>query len=103
MIIVMGHIRVRPEDTELFRRRLGEHADTVRELEGCLQYAIATDMADPALWWISERWQDRAAQAAHMAGDHMARFNMLMKHMKIIEARIESFEADDMGTWLIRT
>ena len=103
MIIVMGHIRVRPEDTELFRRRLGEHAETVRALYGCLQYAIATDMADQAWWWISERWQDRAAQAEHMAGDHMARFNMLMKHMKILEARVESFETDDKGTWLIRT
>ncbi len=103
MIIVMGHIRVRPEDTETFRRRLGEHADIVRNFSGCLHYAIATDMADPGLWWVSERWQDQAAQAEHMAGDHMARFNMMMKHVKISEARIERFETEDTGKWIIRT
>ena len=103
MIIVMGHIRVRPEDTELFRRRMSDHAATVRGFDGCLHYAIAADMEDAGLWWISERWRDRETQGAHMAGDHMARFNMMMKHVKITEARIESFETDQPGQWLIRT
>jgi quinol monooxygenase YgiN len=103
MIIVMGHIRVRPEDTETFRRRLSEHAETVRGFDGCLHYAFSTDMGDPGLWLVSERWRDKPAQAAHMAGEHMARLNMMMKHVKIAEARIESFETDDKGTWVIRT
>ncbi len=103
MILVTGHIRVRPEDTDLFRRRLGDLADTVRALDGCLQYAIATDIVDNGLWWISERWRDRTAQAAHSAGDHMARFNMMMKHVKIIEAKVEIYEVDKPGQWLIRT
>ena len=103
MIIVMGHIRVRPEDTETFRRRLSDHAATVRGFDGCLHYSIATDIADPGLWWISERWRDQNAQAAHMAGDHMARLNMMMKHVKITEARIERFETDDPGQWVIRS
>ncbi len=60
-------------------------------------------MGDPGLWWISERWRDKPAQAAHMAGEHMARLNMMMKHVKLAEARVEQYETDDPGKWVIRT
>jgi quinol monooxygenase YgiN len=103
MIIVSGYIVVRAEDTEQFAPRVAVHCDVVRACDGCLQYAIAADMGEPGKWWVIERWRDAAAQAAHLASDHMAHFNVLMNRMKMSSGRIESFHTDDPGRWLIRS
>jgi quinol monooxygenase YgiN len=102
MIIVMGYMQVQPEHLAQFKRRLAQHCALVAQFDGCAQYSFSEDMAEPGKIWVAERWRDRAAQAAHMAGDHMAAFNMLMKYMPLISAQIESYETDDLGQWLIR-
>jgi quinol monooxygenase YgiN len=102
VIIVMGHIRVLPADAQRLARRLVEHEITVRALDGCLHYAISHDGAEPGRLWVNERWHDKAAQAAHLAGDHMAAFNRLMMGSKMIEADVKMFESDGPGEWLLR-
>lgn len=102
MIIVQGFLKVQPEDFAQYRRRIAMHAETVRSLDGCLQYSMAEDPGVPGLIWVSERWRDREAQAAHMAGDHMGEFNQFMKHMPIGAAHIASYEVAGEGQWLMR-
>jgi quinol monooxygenase YgiN len=102
MIIVIGYMQVRPEHLEQLKHRLGAHCTLVQQFDGCVQYSLAEDIAEPGKIWVAERWRDRTAQAAHMAGDHMAAFNMMMKYMPLISAQIESYETDDAGQWIIR-
>ena len=102
MIIVQGFIKVLPADLELYRRRLVLHMATVRSLDGCLQYSMSEDPGIPGLIWVSERWRDKAAQAAHLAGDHMGEFNQFMKHMPMSAAHIASYTVDGEGEWLMR-
>ncbi len=102
MIIVQGFLRVRPEDVALFSKRLALHAALVQSLDGCIQYSIASDVGEPGLLWIGERWRDKAAQGAHMGGDHMAAFNNLMKHMPLSAAHIVQYECADEGQWLMK-
>jgi quinol monooxygenase YgiN len=102
MIIVQGFLKVQPEDFVQYKRRIVLHAAQVQMLDGCLQYSMAEDPGLPGLIWVSERWRDRASQAAHMAGDHMGEFNQFMKHMPISAAHIASYEVAGEGQWLMR-
>lgn len=102
MIIVQGFLKVQPEDFAQYKRRIVLHTATVQLLDGCLQYSMAEDPGIPGLIWVSERWRDRAAQAAHMAGDHMGEFNQFMKHMPVSAAHIAAYEVEGQGQWLIR-
>ena len=102
MIIVQGFMRVRAEDAMFFKKRLMLHCALIQGLDGCLQYSIGEDPGEPGLLWIGERWRDKAAQAAHLAGDHMGQFNQLMKHLHLHSAQIDSFECAGEGEWLMR-
>ena len=50
----------------------------------------------------SERWRDKASQAAHLAGDHMGEFNQFMKHMPMSAGHIASYQVEGNGEWLLR-
>lgn len=102
MIIVQGFLKVQPEDFARYKRRIVLHMAHVQMLYGCLQYSMAEDPGVPGLVWVSERWRDKAAQAAHLAGDHMGEFNQFMKHMPLIAAHIGSYEVAGEGQWLMR-
>jgi quinol monooxygenase YgiN len=102
MIIVQGFMRVEPEHLQQYKRRLVLHSAQVQLLDGCLQYSLSEDPGIPGLVWVSERWRDKAAQAAHMVGDHMAAFNQFMKHMPISAAHVASYEVQGEGQWLMR-
>jgi quinol monooxygenase YgiN len=102
MIIVQGFMRVQPEHFNQYRRRIVLHSAHVQMLDGCLQYSLSEDPGVPGLIWVSERWRDKAAQAAHSAGDHMGEFNQFMKHMPISAAHIAIFGVEGEGQWLMR-
>jgi quinol monooxygenase YgiN len=102
MIIVQGFMKVQPEDFAQYKKRIILHVGHVQTLDGCLQYSLAEDPGNPGLIWVSERWRDKQAQAAHLAGDHMGRFNEFMKHMPISAAHIAAYEIVDDGQWLMR-
>lgn len=102
MILVQGFMKVNPDDLAKYRRRLVLHMARVQTLDGCLQYSLSEDPGVPGLIWVAERWRDKAAQAAHLVGDHMAEFNQFMKHMPLSAAHIASYEAGNEGEWLMR-
>jgi quinol monooxygenase YgiN len=102
MIIVQGFMKVQPEDFAQYRRRIILHSAHVQALDGCLQYSLSEDPGIPGLIWVGERWRDKEAQAAHLAGDHMGRFNEFMKHMPISAAHIASYQPEGESQWLMR-
>ena len=102
MIIVQDFMKVQPEDFVQYKRRIVLYMAHVQLLDGCLQYSLSEDPGVPGLIWVAERWRDREAQAAHMAGDHMGQFNQFMKHIPISAAHIASYEIEGEGQWLMR-
>jgi quinol monooxygenase YgiN len=46
-------------------------APVVRAEDGCLQYDLHPVLDDPDRFVVVERWDSRAALAAHAASDHM--------------------------------
>jgi quinol monooxygenase YgiN len=103
MIIITGNLRVSPDDPKRFYIQITDHCEAVRALDGCIHKSISVDMADPALWWVCERWANKDAQAVHLASENMARFNVMMNHARLQAGNLMSFETEDSGSWMIRS
>ncbi len=65
MIIVTGHVRVRPEMMDTLRPYMRAALEGTRQEPGCLLYAYGEDVLDPGLIRISERWESWQAIEAH--------------------------------------
>lgn len=69
MIVIEGTFRI--DDVERARPHMHAMIAASRDEQGCIDYAYAFDVLDPHLVRVHERWQDRAALAAHAAAPHI--------------------------------
>lgn len=60
MIIVAGHITVRPEHRQSYLTGCVAVVEQARRAAGCLDFAISADLADPSRINIFERWESAA-------------------------------------------
>ncbi len=68
MVIVIGTFQVDPAEREAFianRIPVMKHS---RAENGCITYAFTADPIEPDVVVLTERWTDRAALDAHIAG-----------------------------------
>ncbi len=92
MLLVMGYMRVRSNDIARLRGPIERQTLAVREFHGCEHYGFGIDLLEPDLLRISERWRTRAAQSAHLIGDHMVEFNIGMRAASVVATSIDSYE-----------
>ena len=60
MIIVAGHLIVKPEDREEYLRGCVGVVEQARSSSGCLDFSITADLVDPRRIAIYERWASQA-------------------------------------------
>jgi quinol monooxygenase YgiN len=68
MIVVTGVFMVEPADRDAFLEAAKEGMRRSRAEDGCQEYVLAADPLEPGRVVLSERWRDRAALDAHIAG-----------------------------------
>ena len=78
MIQINGTIRLGRSIDAATRKAIVEMVRASRAEDGCIDYAFASDLADPDTLILFERWRDRAALDAHGKSDHMAAFQEFM-------------------------
>jgi len=61
MIIVAGHLLVKPEEREHYLDGCVSVVEQARSSPGCLDFAITADLVDPGRIDIFERWESQAA------------------------------------------
>lgn len=71
MVIVQGEFRIPADRLPEARPMMMAVIAATRSEAGCLLYSFAEDVCDPGLIRISERWESRAALAAHFDQPHM--------------------------------
>jgi len=64
VIVVAGHIRVAVADRDAFLDLSRQAVELAREADGCLDFAVSADLADPERVNIYERWFDNGALQA---------------------------------------
>jgi quinol monooxygenase YgiN len=72
MLLIVGTVRLPPENLEAARSIMIAMAQATRAEHGCVQYDFAEDVIDRGLIHLTERWIDRAALAAHFTAPHIA-------------------------------
>ena len=78
MIQINGTIKLGRSIDAATRKAFVEMVRASRAEDGCLDYAFATDLADPDTLILFERWRDQAALDAHGKSAHMAEFQKVM-------------------------
>ena len=78
MIQINGTIRLGRSIDAATRKAIAEMVRASRAEDGCIDYAFASDLADPDTLILFERWRDQAALDAHGKSDHMAAFQEFM-------------------------
>jgi quinol monooxygenase YgiN len=64
MVIVAGHVTVKPQPRESYLAGCVSVVDKARGTVDCLDFAITTDLIDPDRVNIFERWESQAAVEA---------------------------------------
>ena len=75
MYVVTVEFEIKPEKLDDFRAQMIANARASREREpGCRQFDVCADPAKPALIFLYEVYDDRAAFDAHLASSHFREF-----------------------------
>jgi len=92
VLLVTGYMRLRIADIARMHGPVSRQAVAVREFYGCEHYAFGNDLLEADVLRVSERWRTRAAQSAHLIGDHMVDFNIAMRAASVVATEVESYE-----------
>ncbi|MBV8970853.1 MAG: antibiotic biosynthesis monooxygenase [Sphingomonadaceae bacterium] len=103
MILVQGWIRLRDvAEVERLRAAATAMVKATAAEPGCLDYAFAQDLGEPATLRLTERWADEAALAAHFATPHMAAFNAAIAGAAVVAASVKAYAGDEVRTLIER-
>ena len=71
MLLIVGTIRLTPENLQVARPVMRRMAEGSRAEEGCVQYSYAEDVFDAGLIHVKELWRDQAALDQHFESEHI--------------------------------
>jgi quinol monooxygenase YgiN len=103
VIIVMGYLQLAPGGAAVMGSALTAMVESTRAEPGCVHYALASDVTDPDLLQVSERWRDQAALGAHMVSEHLVAFQLAMRRTRILKADVNIYHRDGRIERLINT
>lgn len=92
MLLIVGTVRLPPENLELARPAMRAMAEASRAEEGCLQYVYAEDVFVPGLIHVKERWTDQAALDAHFASAHIQVWRAVWPELGIGQRDLRLYE-----------
>ncbi len=92
MIVIEGTIRVR--DVGAARPAMQAMIEASRAEAGCIAYAYSVDLLDPTLVRVHERWESRAALAAHAAAPHLAEWRAHWPRLGISARDLRMYEGE---------
>lgn len=96
MIQVNGTVRLARDLDEATLRVLTTMIEASRDEDGCLHYAYARDLLDPATMVILEHWRDQAALDRHFAMPHMATFRAALAESGAIASMdVRAFDTNE--------
>jgi quinol monooxygenase YgiN len=93
MIIVLGTVRVPPENLARARPHMAAMVEASRAEDGCEHYAYAEDLFDPGLIRVSEVWRDQATLDRHVTSSHIAAWRAAWPELGLHDRRLTAYEA----------
>ncbi len=79
VIIISGHIRVKPEAMDTLRPHIRTVVETSRKENGCILYAFGEDVLEPGLIRVVERWESWDPVMIHVKAEHAAAWDRALE------------------------
>lgn len=95
MLIVLANAKLGEGALDTMRGAIAEMVAASNAEDGCLAYSFTTDVLDPTVLHIVEKWRDEAALAAHFATPHMAAFGAAIAGADFTIIEAIKYHADD--------
>ena len=92
MLIVAGWLRVEAEQRDSYVAGCAEVVRAARAAPGCLDFAIAADVLDPARVTVYERWTDEASLLAFRGAGVPAE-----QEAQIVDAQVQQYAIAGVG------
>jgi quinol monooxygenase YgiN len=99
MLLVIGTIRVAPEDVARVRPVMDELVAATRAEDGCIEYSCAEDLLDPGLLHVKEIWRDKAALDAHFTAPHIAKAGAAMGSLNVQGRELRMCEVEGLTSF----
>ena len=95
MLVISARVELAPGDIEAYIASAQKIVEPTRAEKGCQLYAIARDINDPNVVWISEQWDEEEDLFAHLRADHINEFlevagALTITHMNVIRYEVSS-------------
>jgi quinol monooxygenase YgiN len=74
MFVLAVQIRIKPENVEVFMKRLNENASAARKEPGCRQFDVLVDPNDKTKVMLYEVYNDDSAFEAHQQTPHFKKY-----------------------------
>jgi quinol monooxygenase YgiN len=81
MIVIAGHVAVRPERRNDAVSAALAMAEATRRENGCISYRFSSDLADPNTIFIFEEWESEEALERHFQTEHMRGFRAALPQL----------------------
>lgn len=95
MLIVLAKAKLGDGALDAMHGAIAEMVAASNAEDGCLAYSFTTDVLDPTVLHIVEKWRDEAALAAHFATPHMAAFGAAIAGTDFAIIEAIKYHADD--------
>ena len=95
MLLIVGTIRLPPENVTRARSAMADMVAASRAEEGCVEYSYAEDVLEPGLIHVKELWRDRSALDRHFASDHIRAWRSTWPELGIGERNLQAYEVGD--------
>jgi quinol monooxygenase YgiN len=92
MLVIVGSIRLPPENLGKARTAMARMIEASRAEVGCLAYSYAEDVLEPGLIRVAEAWRDQAALDRHFASTHIAEWRGAWPELGITDRRLVAYE-----------
>lgn len=92
MLLIVGTVRLPPENLERARPAMLAMAEASRAEVGCLEYGYAEDVFVPGLIHVKELWSDQSALDAHFASTHIQAWRAVWPALKIGDRDLRVYE-----------
>ncbi|GLS21948.1 antibiotic biosynthesis monooxygenase [Labrys miyagiensis] len=95
MLLIVGTIRLSPENLEAARPVMKRMVEASRNEEGCIEYSYAQDVLDSGLIHVKEIWRDQAMLDRHFASAHIGEWRAAWPRLGIRDRRLRSHEVGE--------
>lgn len=95
MLLIVGTVRLPPENLERAKHVMEVMVQASRAEAGCLEYVYAEDLFVPGLIHVKERWTEQAALDAHFASAHIQAWRASWEGLGIGERDLKVYEVSE--------